>query len=403
MTQTQNSPKLVEIIEQLLFGDEKFTDLMFESGQPVMMRRAQREWVKVIKDGAPTVATHDALLELVHASLEDGKPLPSSQSPKPKWLEELFQRGSLHYAKWFGTGDKSVRVRCTVQLQLMRQTLGLVMRPLVAVPESLVSLGLPPSVGAMLQSATSGLVVVTGPTGSGKSTTLAAMVNEINETRTANILTLEDPIEFEHERKKSVVNQRELELDVASFHQGVKDALRFVPDVILIGEIRDAETMRAALRAGESGHLVLTSMHAPSSVAAIKKMLGYLSDSPGDLQSLAGCLVGVVAQALVRDTGDDGGRVLVYEYLDVQEDQRLVSNAILSSDSGRSELAAVEEKLRSRGLGRSIPMIKCALELIETKKVDPLRVAGVLSHPDDRRTVLSMARTDPRPGLKRVG
>ncbi|MGE3342288.1 MAG: type IV pilus twitching motility protein PilT [Vicinamibacterales bacterium] len=390
MTQ-QKTGKLAEVAQRLLFGDDKFTDIHFESDRPVMMRRAQREWVPVLDGDEPVEVSHHDILEFVHASLEDGAPLPSPQSAKPGWLNELFTRGSLHYARGFGDAKQSCRLRCTVQLQFMRESIGLVMRKLTKVPDSLESLGLPAQVGAMLHGATSGLIVVTGPTGSGKSTTLAAMINEINAQRYANILTLEDPIEFEHERKKSIINQRELELDFATFHQGVRDALRFVPDVMLIGEIRDAETMRAVLRAGESGHLVLTSMHASTSVGAIKKMLSYVADNPGDAQALAGCLVGVVGQALVRERDGDGS-ALVYEYLDVHGEPAVPAAimAFASDQSGR-ELSAIDDKLRAGGLGRSLPMVRSARELANQKKIDPLRAAGALTHPEDRKAFLAMA------------
>lgn len=201
---------------------------------------------------------------------------PPQAAPWP-WETEFREAGSLHPATVLYTmGDdgtpSTYRVRCTIQRQSMGESIGLVIRALHGVPESIMSLGLPLQVNRMISTSTNGLIVVTGPTGSGKSTSMAAMIEEINSSRSNNILTIEDPIEFEFERKRSIINQRELYVDaMPSFESGVRDALRFVPDVIMVGEIRDEQTMRAVLRAAESGHLVLTSMHAPTAVATSSK------------------------------------------------------------------------------------------------------------------------------------
>lgn len=123
-----------------------------------------------------------------------------------------------------------------------------------------------------------GLILVTGPTGSGKSTTLAALINEINANRKAHILTLEDPIEYVHSNIKSVVNQREVGLTTKSFADGLKHALREDPDVILVGEMRDLETIQNALRAAETGHLVLSTLHTNSAVSAVERIVDVFPD-----------------------------------------------------------------------------------------------------------------------------
>jgi twitching motility protein PilT len=161
-----------------------------------------------------------------------------------------------------------------------------------------------------------GLVLVTGPTGSGKSTTLAAVIDEINRTRSEHILTIEDPIEFVHWHKKCIVNQREIGTDATGFAPGLRAALRQDPDVILLGEMRDLETISTALTAAETGHLVLATLHTQSAPGTVDRIIDVF---PGEQQSqiraqLAGTLQAVVTQALLP-TADGTGRVAALEIL----------------------------------------------------------------------------------------
>jgi twitching motility protein PilT len=160
-----------------------------------------------------------------------------------------------------------------------------------------------------------GLILVTGATGSGKSTTLAAMLGHINRTRRQHIVTIEDPIEFLHTDHGCIVNQREVGLDTDSFHQALRRALRQDPDVILIGELRDAESAETALQAAESGHLVLSTMHTVDAAETIGRMIEFF---PGIKQQqirsiIAGVLRGVVSQRLLPRAG--GGRVGAFEVM----------------------------------------------------------------------------------------
>ena len=160
-----------------------------------------------------------------------------------------------------------------------------------------------------------GIVLVTGPTGSGKSTTLAAMVDYINETKFDHILTVEDPIEFVHESKKSLINQREVHRDTLGFNEALRSALREDPDVILVGELRDLETIRLALTAAETGHVVFGTLHTSSAAKTIDRIVDvFPAEEKSMVRSmLSESLQGVVSQALLKKNG--GGRIAAHEIM----------------------------------------------------------------------------------------
>ena len=160
-----------------------------------------------------------------------------------------------------------------------------------------------------------GLVLVTGPTGSGKSTTLAAMVDYINDTKYDHILTVEDPIEFVHESKKSLVNQREVHRDTLGFNEALRSALREDPDVILVGEMRDLETIRLALSAAETGHVVFGTLHTSSAAKTIDRIVDvFPAEEKSMVRSmLSESLQGVISQTLLKKTG--GGRIAAHEIM----------------------------------------------------------------------------------------
>lgn len=180
---------------------------------------------------------------------------------------------------------------------------------------TLEKLGMPP-VLKELCTKTRGLILVTGPTGSGKSTTLAAMINEINNTRNCHIITLEDPIEYLHKHKKSIVNQREIGYDTKSYASALRAALREDPDVILVGEMRDLETISIAITAAETGHLVLSTLHTIGASKTIDRIVDVFP--PHQQQQikvqLAAVLEGVISQQLIT-RADASGRVCAMEIM----------------------------------------------------------------------------------------
>ena len=202
----------------------------------------------------------------------------------------------------FAHGVKDVG-RFRVNVFKQRGEVSMVIRHIITKIPSLDSLGLPPVLKDLI-GRRRGLILVVGATGSGKSTTLAAMIDHRNETEAGHILTLEDPIEFIHNHKKSVVDQREIGIDTKSFDAGLKNAMRQAPDVILIGEIRDADTMKHAITYSETGHLCLATLHAKNANQALERILSFFPPDgrPAIMLGLSLNLIGIISQRLVPGT-----------------------------------------------------------------------------------------------------
>jgi twitching motility protein PilT len=205
--------------------------------------------------------------------------------------------------------------RFRVNVYQQRGSVGAVMRTIPHNIRNLAELGLPPDIDRFAH-LPRGLVLVTGPTGSGKSTTLASLLDVANKTRSAHIMTIEDPIEYLHDHKRSVVNQREVGEDTADFATALRHVLRQDPDVILVGELRDLETTAVAITAAETGHLVLATLHTQSAAQTIDRLIDIF---PAHQQQqiraqLANCLQGVVTQALAPKR-DGTGRTIVCEVM----------------------------------------------------------------------------------------
>ena len=224
-------------------------------------------------------------------------------------------RGDL--ANW-GSCDCSYALKniARFRINIFRQNgrYAIVMRRLQSQLPTLEKLRLPPVFGEIIKERT-GIIFVTGAAGSGKTTTLAAMLNEINQTQQIHIVTLEDPIEFLHPHRRGVFHQRELGKDFPDFARGLRAALRQAPKVILVGEIRDRETMEIAMTASETGHLVFTTLHTINAGQTINRILGMFSKDEEQLlrQRLADTLRYIVSQRLVSKVG--GGRLLLTEIM----------------------------------------------------------------------------------------
>src|SRR3954470_867217 len=262
-------------------------------------------------DSAPLVRVNGHLQRLDHPPLtpEVTKSLAYSvlTDMQKKKFEETWELDLAFGLRGVG------RFRCNVFNQ--KGAVGAVFRLIPEKIKPLEELGLPP-VLAQLADRPRGLVLVTGPTGSGKSTTLAAMIDRVNESRPAHILTIEDPIEYLHSHKRALVNQRELHSDTQSFTAALRAALREDPDVVLIGEMRDLETMEAAMKLAETGHLTMGTLHTNSAAQTVTRIIDAF---PGHQQAqirtqLSLVLEGIVCQALLPKANGQG-RVAALEIL----------------------------------------------------------------------------------------
>src|SRR6478672_6982450 len=205
--------------------------------------------------------------------------------------------------------------RFRVNVFFQRGTLGAAFRLIPADIKTLEELGIPTTLHALTEKPR-GLVLITGPTGSGKSTTLAALIDEINRKRSEHILTIEDPVEFVHRHKRCIVNQREIGPDAASFAEALRAALREDPDVILLGEMRDLETISTAITAAETGHLVFATLHTQSAPSTVDRIIDAFPAAQQEQVrvQLAATLQGICTQALLPTAGGDG-RVAALEIL----------------------------------------------------------------------------------------
>lgn len=227
-----------------------------------------------------------------------------------KQVQHLLEAGEVDCAYEVESG---YRLRVNVYKQ--KNNCGIALRVIPKEIPSMESLGLPPVIRKLAEKRR-GLILVTGPTGSGKSTTLATMINYMNKLRDEHIITIEDPIEYMHNHNKCLVNQRELGADTQSFGNALRGALRQDPDVILVGEMRDKETIEIALRAAETGHLVLSTLH---TVGAVNTMDRIIDVFPAEQQEqirvqLSAVTEGVVSQQLMR-TATGKGRVAAFEIM----------------------------------------------------------------------------------------
>lgn len=278
----------------------------------LIMNEAKASDLHLKSDRPPIIRVDGALHVLDRPPLSDDEIIAIRQEMfNPHQIERLARDCELDASYQPDDAQDRYRVNCLIRLGRP----GMVMRRIPRDIPSLDELGFKPTL-KKLAHAEQGLVLLTGPTGSGKSTTLAAMIRELNETEPLHVVTIEDPIEFVHQDIKCVINQREVGFDTHSFSEALRRALRQDPDVILVGEMRDAETMRIASMAAETGHLVLSTLHTNDAKQSVDRIINTF---PPEEQfqmrlKLAVTLRGIVSQSLLPRK-DGPGRVCVQEIM----------------------------------------------------------------------------------------
>jgi len=323
----------------------------------------------------PLVRLHGELQPIGEEKLTPQETMRMSYS-----LMNEVQRKSFEQSKdcdfSFGISNLA-RFRANAYLQ--RGCVGLALRIIPIKIKTFEELGLP-KIMADFTKRPSGLVLVTGATGSGKSTTLAAMIDKINKDRREHIITIEDPIEFLHNHQNCMVNQREVGNDTSSFSQALKMALRQDPDVVLIGEMRDTETMRAALTISETGHLAFATLHTNSTVQTINRIIDAFPK--GEQQTirtqLSFVLQGVVCQTLLPKLG--GGRVMAYEVMNV-----LPSIRALIRDDKVHQIESIIEI--SQKFGMNTMNMRLA-DLVLSRQIDRLMALNKSSNPENLEKLL---------------
>ena len=284
------SYEMNELLE--LVVEQYASDLHLQVGQPPTLRLS----------GSMTPIDGPALSPL------DTEKLMQSITPESH-ISNVKLNGGSDFG--FAFGEKA---RFRVSVLKAKGNYGLVLRQIPYKMFGLREIGLPDKIRELLYRPR-GLILVTGPTGSGKSTTLASMVNYINENRDGHIITVEDPIEYYHNHKRCVVTQREVHSDVPSFAEAVRRALRQDPDIILVGEMRDLETIEAAISAAETGHLVFGTLHTNGAAKTIDRIVDAFPANMKDMirTQLASSIQAVISQVLCKKIG--GGRIAGYEIM----------------------------------------------------------------------------------------
>ncbi len=259
----------------------------------------------------PVLRLHGRMLPLDVESLqpEDTERLMKQITPE-EHQQRLKEGGGSDFGIEFGE-----KARFRVSIFMQKQAVGLVLRLIPSRFLTLEEIGLPPSTKDLLFKPR-GLILVTGPTGSGKTTTLASMLNIINETSDRHIITIEDPIEYFHKHKKSVITQREIGVDVPSFSEALRRGLRQDPDVFLVGEMRDLETMEAAITAAETGHLVFATLHTTGAARTVDRIVdAFPTNQQEQIRTqLASSIEAVISQLLLVRK-DRPGRVAAFEIM----------------------------------------------------------------------------------------
>jgi twitching motility protein PilT len=335
-----------------------------------------------LKVGQPPVMRHDGSL----TAFEGWPPLENSQ------LEEVLAAVVAHdqtrLASFEQTGELDLAYtpsglpRLRVNAFRQRGAISFAFRVIPSNVPTFAELDLPEGIEALADQPR-GLVLCTGATGSGKSTTLAAVIGHINSTRRCHVVTIEDPIEFLHDDRQSIVNQREVGLDTASFSEALRRALRQDPDVILIGEMRDAETAETAMQAAESGHLVLSTLHTVDAAESIGRIVEFFPhEKHQQVRSiLAGVLRGVISQRLVPRL--DGGRVAACEVM--------ITNARIADLIRENRVSEVEDAIVDGAFFKMQTFTQALIDLVLNETVDTETAANAAGNKHDFLVALDKA------------
>lgn len=353
---------LKSLIMHLVRSDELFSDLLIHEDMPIMVKLPEG-WV--VRSHVITGEDIGMFLKFMDGQWAEKLCIKTEEVPK----------GRVNKAYTLNT----IRMRCNAFLHGERK-LGLAVRRLPLQPPTIASAGLPHFVVDFVNRKR-GLLLTTGPTGSGKTTTQAALMEYINNTRSAHIITVEDPIEYVMKRNKAVFSQREVGKDIPCFQSGLDEALRQTPDVIVIGEIRNKETLDTCLYAAESGHLVMATLHTNNAIATISRILSHYTgeEIKQKARVLSEVLVGIISQSLVPSI-DNKQYELATE---IMENTPQFAKAI--SDINYEQMRQMLQNKGMRG-AKTICMNERLMELVASKKIslqqaktasyDPSGIAG---------------------------
>lgn len=323
-------------------GGQAFSDVHLEQDAQAMVK-TPRGW-QPLREAPVTLSEMKPFLNAVDVDWEDK--IVECALDRPLTLEQN-------------------RFRCNIYRMASGTKVGVSLRRLPLHPLSLESTGLPLYVRTLLD-ASNGLVLVSGPTGSGKTTSIAAMLDYINTTRSAHIVTIEEPIEYALQRKRSIISQKEVPTDTASFSSGLREALRQKPDVLMVGEIRDFATAETVLHAAESGHLVLATMHTNNAIGAITKLLSFFPAEQREQRAatLAMALVGVIFQGLLPS---ENGRDFVLASEMIFNNNQQVAPFI--GEPGKLHMLADFMKRKDDNMSRTLN--ESLLQLVSKKLISP--------------------------------
>lgn len=340
-----------QVIQALVRSPLTFTDIHIEEDSPIVIR-TPKGWVPVSGQGGAAAGPFDYITPI----REDITGL--LDSIQSNWKAILESGGSVSEAIDLSEN----RLRCNAYCINGKKKISVSVRRLNRRPPDPETLGIPKQI-VWQCTKNKGLFLVTGPTGAGKTTTIASLLNYINETRSTHIVTIEKPIEYEFERKKSVFSQKEVGKDVPSFAEGLEETLQQRPNIIMIGEVRDKKSVETMLHAAESGHLVFATMHSTSAEGVISKILSFF---PGDEReshaiTLANNLIAVIGQNLAA-TPDEQSFQLVSEVL---MNSPMVAKAIATPGG----LSRLKEIMRTSEDRVSKLMNNALADMIKTKTI----------------------------------